>query len=220
MTALTIPPEVAAECAEKLFSLAETANRDAMTLIKQAMALARGKEPARPLGVLKKYVRDYEQYGFAEVSEVVAAIEAAADPKHVKRLHRIQAQSDARRAEHDENCKVAIEQAWQPGGERWNNAIKSAEKDSKVLALAAKVMREGTAGGRLANAMRAFYEEGGCPWAIERYLARDQWAAICEIEGDQCLDAATEILEVVLTGQRREKKSPLNGNVITGPWAS
>ncbi len=41
MTVLTIPPEVAAGCAKKLFALAATANRDAMTLIKQAMALAK-----------------------------------------------------------------------------------------------------------------------------------------------------------------------------------
>ncbi len=38
MTALTIPPEVAAECAKKLFSLATTANRDATTLVPASRA--------------------------------------------------------------------------------------------------------------------------------------------------------------------------------------
>ncbi len=91
MTVLTIPPEVAAECAKKLFSLAATANRDAMTLVKQAMGLARNEQVARPLGVLKKYVREHNQYGSREVSEIIASIEAAADPEHVKRLGRYQA---------------------------------------------------------------------------------------------------------------------------------
>ncbi len=56
MTVLTIPQEVAAECSKKLFDLATSASRDSMTLVKQAMALARNEEPARPLGVLRKYV--------------------------------------------------------------------------------------------------------------------------------------------------------------------
>ena len=99
MSALTIPPEVAAECAKKLFSLAAAANRDAMTLIKQAMALARNEEPARPLGVLRKYVREHNQYGSGEVSEVIVSIETAAGPEQVKRLARYQAKRDAERAE-------------------------------------------------------------------------------------------------------------------------
>ncbi len=98
MSALTIPPVVAAECAKKLFALAATANCDAMTLVKQAMALAKNEEPARPLGVLRKYVREHNQYGSGEVSEVIASIERAADPEHIKRLRRCQAKNDADRA--------------------------------------------------------------------------------------------------------------------------
>ena len=112
MTVLTIPPEVAGECAKRLFDLAATANRDAMTLIKQAMALAKNKQVARPLGVLKKYVREHKQYGSAEVSEVIASIQAAADPEHVKRLERIQAKYDAARAKLEERQK-------QPGPTYW-----------------------------------------------------------------------------------------------------
>ena len=98
MTVLTIPPEVAAECSKKLFTLAATANRDSMTLVKQAMALARNEEPARPLGVLRKYVWMHNQYGSAEVSEVIASIEAAADPEIYKRLCRYQTKQAAERA--------------------------------------------------------------------------------------------------------------------------
>ena len=88
MTILTIPPDVAAAGAKKLFPLAETANRDAMTLIKQAMALAKNEHVSRPLGILRKYVREHDQYGSGEVSEIIASIETAADPKHIKRLAR------------------------------------------------------------------------------------------------------------------------------------
>ena len=104
MTVLTIPPDVAAECAKKLFALAAAANRDAMTLVKQAMALAKNEQPARPLGVLKKYVREHNQYGSGEVSKVIASIETAADPEHVKRLARCQAKYDAARARLNERC--------------------------------------------------------------------------------------------------------------------
>ena len=99
MTILTIPPEVAAEGAKRLFTLAATANRDAMTLIKQAMALAKNEHVSRPLGILRKYVREHDQYGSGEVSEIIASIETAADPKHIKRLARCQAKNDARRAD-------------------------------------------------------------------------------------------------------------------------
>ena len=98
MTVLTIPPEVAAECSKKLFALAATANRDSMTLVKQAMALAKNEEPARPLSTLKKYVRMYDQYGSDEVRQIIATIESAADPEIYKRLCRYQAKTEADRA--------------------------------------------------------------------------------------------------------------------------
>ncbi len=111
MTALTIPPEVAAECAKKLFSLASTANRDAMTLVKQAMALAQNEEPARPLSTLKKYVGMYNQYGSGEVREVIASIESAADPEIYKRLCRYQAKKAADRAALDARRNDALDAA-------------------------------------------------------------------------------------------------------------
>ncbi len=104
MTALTIPSGVAAECAKRLLDLAAIASRDAMTLTKQAIALARNEAPSRPLGVLKKYVRENDQYGSGEVAKIIAAIEAAADPKHVKRLARNQAKYDAQRARFEAGC--------------------------------------------------------------------------------------------------------------------
>ena len=52
MTALTIPPEVAAECSQRLLDLAATANRDAMTLTKQALVLARNETPSRAFATL------------------------------------------------------------------------------------------------------------------------------------------------------------------------
>ena len=99
MTALTIPQEVAAECAEKLLALAASANRDAMTLTKQAMVLARNEWPSRALMILRKYVREYNQYESGEVAKIIAAIEAAGDPEHIERLKRRQAKYDSQRAE-------------------------------------------------------------------------------------------------------------------------
>ncbi len=80
MTVLTIPPEVAGECSRKLLELAASASRDATTLTKQALILARNEMPARALATLRKYVKDYDQYKSSEVAKIVAAIVTAADP--------------------------------------------------------------------------------------------------------------------------------------------
>ena len=145
MTVLTIPPEVAAECARKLFSLAATANRDAMTLVKQAMGLAQNKEPARPLAILKKYVGMYNQYGSGEVREVIASIEAAADPEIFKRLCRYQAKKDKDRAAADV---------------RRNDALDAAHA----------LMREREASRELIEAVLDFHRGGLDLWNIERHL--------------------------------------------------
>ena len=98
MTDLSIPQEVAADCAEKLLALAATASRDAMTLTKQALVLASNQRPSRALATLRKYVREYHQYESGEVAKVIAAIEAAGDPEIVKRMARGIAKNDAARA--------------------------------------------------------------------------------------------------------------------------
>ncbi len=102
MTVLTIPQEVAADCAEKLLALAAAANRDAMTLTKQAMVLARNERPSRALMILRKYVREYHQYESGEVAKIIAAIEAAGDPEIIKRMARGIAMNDATRAKRRE----------------------------------------------------------------------------------------------------------------------
>ncbi len=145
MTVLTIPPGVAAECAKTLFSLAATANRDAMTLIKQAMALARNEQVARPLGVLIKYVREHNQYGSGEVSEVITSIQEAADPEHVKRLVRNRIENDRRRAE--------IE-----------------EREKETLRRASALMCEQEASRDLIEAVLAFHERRGSLWDVDKYL--------------------------------------------------
>ncbi len=113
MTALTIPPEVAAECSQRLLTLAATASRDAMTLTKQALALARNDRPSRPLATLKKYVREYNQYESSEVAKIVAAIEAAADPKHIALLKQRQAKYDEQRAKFEEACSEKPPTYWE-----------------------------------------------------------------------------------------------------------
>ncbi len=145
MTVLTIPPEVAAECAKKLFSLATAANRDSMTLVKQAMALAKNEEPARPLATLKKYVGMYNQYGSGEVREVIASIESAADPEIYKRLCRYQAKKAAERAAAD-------------------------ERRGQALDAAHALMREREASRELIEAVLNFHRGGGDLWNIERHL--------------------------------------------------
>ncbi len=113
MTALTIPPEVAAECSQKLLALAATASRDAMTLTKQALVLARNDMPSRAFATLKKYVREYNQYESGEVAKIVATIEAAADPKHIARLKQRQAKYDAQRANFEEACSEKPPTYWE-----------------------------------------------------------------------------------------------------------
>ena len=145
MTVLTIPPEVAGECSKKLFALATAAARDSMTLVKQAMALAKNEEPARPLAILKKYVGMYDQYGSAEVREVIASIEAAADPEIFKRLCHYQAKKDKDRAAADA---------------RSTDALKAAHE----------VMREGEATRELIAAVLDFHTRHGDYQEVEHNL--------------------------------------------------
>ena len=113
MTALTIPQEVAAECSQKLLSLAATASRDAMTLTKQALVLASNERPSSALATLRKYVREYNQYESGEVAKIVAAIEAAGDPKHIARLKQRQAKYDEQRAKFEEACSEKPPTYWE-----------------------------------------------------------------------------------------------------------
>ena len=99
MTAFSIPPVVAADCADQLSRLAAELNRDAATLIRTATALLTTKQHGRPLGVLKKYAREHKQHGAAEVEKVIYAIQAVMDPEHVKHLERHQKKRDKSRAE-------------------------------------------------------------------------------------------------------------------------
>ncbi len=113
MSALTIPPEVAAERSKRLLDLAATASRDAMTLTKQALVLARNEMPSKALATLRKYVREYNQYESGEVAKIVAAIEAAGDPKHIARLKQRQAKYDAQRAKFEEACSEKPPTYWE-----------------------------------------------------------------------------------------------------------
>ena len=205
MTVLTIPPEVAAECAKKLFSLAATANRDSMTLVKQAMALAKNDEPARPLSTLKKYVRMYNQYGSDEVSEVITSIEAAADPDIYKRLCRYQAKQAADRAASDA---------------RRNDALGAAHA----------LMRERQASRELIEAVLNFHIARGSLWDVEvnlpggsfdraRQVARREerpfWPTLWSMEA-----AERQGGNVVAGLDKEAAKRDLNSNVVDGPWAS
>ena len=145
MTALTIPQEVATDCAQKLLALAATASRDAMTLTKQAMALAGNQMPSRPLATLRKYVREYNQYESGEVAKIIAAIEEAADPEHVRRLARNQAKYDAQRAVFEKRNEEALPQAH-------------------------ALMREQEASQDLIAAVLDFHEGTGDLWTIEANL--------------------------------------------------
>ncbi len=113
MTDLTIPPDVAAECSQRLLDLAATASRDAMTLTKQALILARNETPSKAFATLKKYVREYNQYESGEVAKIIAAIEAAADPKHIALLKQRQAKYDEQRAKFEEACSEKPPTYWE-----------------------------------------------------------------------------------------------------------
>lgn len=192
MTALTIPPEVAAECSKKLFALAAAANRDSMTLVKQAMALAKNEEPARPLSTLKKYVRMYDQYGSGEVSEVIASIEAAADSEIYKRLCRYQARQAAERAERD-------------------------ARDTDTLKTAHAVMREREASRELIEAVLDFHEGKASPGDIEVNLpggSFDRARARAQRDGEAFFPTLWK-----MEAEEREaaNRGPCH-NVVAGPW--
>ena len=104
MTALILPPEVVAECVERLFGIVTVANRDTATLTRQITALLRGKQYNRPLGMLRKYVTG-GQFGADKVSEVIAVMEQGMDPKHVEHLARCKARRDREHAEFLERRK-------------------------------------------------------------------------------------------------------------------
>ena len=104
MTALTIPPRVAADCAVQLSRLAAKLSRDATTLVRIATSLVISEQYGRPLGVLKKYARENNQYGAAEVEKVIYVMEAVMDPKHVKHLARLQKKRDKDRAAFEKRC--------------------------------------------------------------------------------------------------------------------
>ena len=168
MTALTIPPEVAADCAEKLLALAALASRDSMTLTKQALILARNETPSKAFATLKKYVREYNQYESGEVAKIIAAIEAAADPEHMKRLARRQAKYDAQRAEFEKDTDQMMPLA--------HAAIREQEASPGLIA-AVIDFHEGT--GSLGD-VRANMPGGRIEYAAE--LAVTQLAEIRERE--------------------------------------
>ena len=107
MTAVTIPPMVAADCADQLSRLAAELSRDAATLIRTATALVITEKYGRPLGILKKYARENKQYGAAEVEKVIYVMEAVMDPEHVKHLARLQKKRDKDRAAFKKQCSEA-----------------------------------------------------------------------------------------------------------------
>ena len=107
MTAVTIPPIVAADCADQLSRLAAELSRDATTLVRIATSLVITEKYGRPLGVLKKYARENKQYGAAEVEKVIYVMEAVMDPEHVKHLARLQKKRDKDRAEFKKQCSEA-----------------------------------------------------------------------------------------------------------------
>ena len=104
MTAVTIPPMVAADCADQLSRLAAELSRDAATLIRTATALVITEKYGRPLGILKKYARENNQYGAAEVEKIIYVMEAVMDPEHVKHLARLQKKRDKDRAAFKKQC--------------------------------------------------------------------------------------------------------------------
>ncbi len=104
MTVFTIPPMVAADCADKLSRLAAELSRDAATLVRIATSFVISEQHGRPLGSLKRYAREHKQYGAAEVEKVIYVMEAVMDPEHVKHLARHQKKRDKERAAFKERC--------------------------------------------------------------------------------------------------------------------
>ncbi len=113
MTAVTIPPMVAADCADQLSRLAAKLSRDATTLVRIATSLVISEQYGRPLGILKKYARENNQYGAAEVEKVIYVMEAVMDPEHVKHLARLQKKRDKDRAAFKERCSEKPPTYWE-----------------------------------------------------------------------------------------------------------
>ena len=118
MTAVTIPPMVAADCADQLSRLAAELSRDATTLVRIATSLVISEQYGRPLGTLKKYARENNQYGAAEVEKIIYVMEAVMDPEHVKHLARLQKKRDKDRAAFKKQCSEARPTFWETAATR------------------------------------------------------------------------------------------------------
>ena len=79
-------------------------SRDGATLHRFVVRLLTGCSHGVLLGSLKRYARDDKQYGADEVEELIAAIEAAVDPEHLKHLARCKARRDKEHAAFLERC--------------------------------------------------------------------------------------------------------------------
>ncbi len=113
MTAPTLPPEVVAECVRELSRISVEVSRDGATLHRFVVRLLTGCSHGVLLGSLKRYARIDEQYGADEVEKVIAAIEAAVDPEHLKHLARCKARRDKEYAAFLERCKEPRPTYWE-----------------------------------------------------------------------------------------------------------
>ena len=113
MTAVALPPEVVAECVSGLTRISVEVSRDGATLHRFIIGFLTGAPHGRLLGSLKRYARVDKQYGWDEVEEVIATIEAAVDPDHLKHLARLQARRDREHAAFLERCKQPRPTYWE-----------------------------------------------------------------------------------------------------------
>ena len=113
MTAVILPPEIVAECADRLSCISAAASRDGATLNRLLLRLLSKPQHGLLLGNLKRYARDNKQFGADEVEEVIVIMEAAMDPGHIKHLARCQARRDKAHAEFLERQKQPQPAVWQ-----------------------------------------------------------------------------------------------------------
>ena len=113
MTATALPPKIVAECVRELSRISVEVSRDGATLQRFVVRLIAGCVHGVLLGSLKRYARIDEQYGADEVEKVIATIEAAVDPEHLKHLALCKARRDKEHAAFLERCKEPRQTYWE-----------------------------------------------------------------------------------------------------------
>ena len=212
MSAVVFPKRAVVPFVNALFSIAGEATRDAAiltrdaaTLTRQAVKLIAGSRHGRVMGVLRKYATETNQFGAAQVKEIVAEMERFVDPKIAQQNKDIKYRREARKEERREREEAEERAAWETGGKHWTAARDQMMADAHALIYAAKTIGDSN-DERLVRALREYCE------SEERDKLFDRLA--------DNLKPPPEVKPAPRKRRTRTGSHARSSTVIEGPWAS